>query len=91
VSYIKPSRSLNNKGIFLGLEFADFILLMVLLMLLRVLIPVDELLIVHLGLVFLLAGFLSVVRLKFRSGFIYSYLLGKSILISEGVRSYVRD
>lgn len=90
MSLIKPSRTLNNKGILLGLEFSDFVGLLLLLMSLRLMIPIDELLIVHLGVVFTIGVFLSVIRLKFRRGFIYSYLTGKALTFKERVESYVK-
>ncbi len=88
---IKPSRSLNNKGILLGLDFFDFVSLLFLLMFLRVTIPVDELLILHLAIVFAAGLILSIIRLKFRKGFIYSYILGLALTFKERIESYVKN
>lgn len=88
---VKPSRSLNNKGILLGLDFFDFVSLLFLLMFLRVTIPVDEFLILHLAIVFTAGLILSIIRLKFRKGFIYSYTLGLALTFKERVESYVKN
>lgn len=89
MSTFKPSRSLNNKGLFLGLELPDFIFLIALLLILRFIIPLDDYLLIHLCFVIIVGAGLSAVKLRFRKGFIFSYFLGKAISLKEKVKSYV--
>ncbi len=83
---INPSRSLNNKSIFLGLELNDLVLLALLLIFLRSLYPKEELFLLYLLIVGFVGGLLSIIKTKFRKGFLYSVLHSFYISIFERIK-----
>ncbi len=85
----KPSRSLNNKGMILGLEVQDLVFLVLSLYPLKIIIPLNDFQVIHLIIVFIEAVSLSFIRLNFRKGFLYSFILGKILNLSDKVKYYV--